>query len=80
MRLISFKSDDLHWQPGDVLVVRPQNSDEQVNELFDIFKEHNFDFDANTIVKLKEIDAGKKIAICSYFYHSVFYLKEKEKK
>ena len=58
--MISFNSDHLHWQPGDVLVVRPQNSDAQVDELFDIFKEHDFNFGPNTIVKLNEIDAGKK--------------------
>lgn len=60
MRLISFKSDNLHWQPGDVLVVRPQNSDEQVNELFEIFQEHNFDFGPETIIQVCEIDDGKK--------------------
>ncbi|XP_031633473.1 NADPH-dependent diflavin oxidoreductase 1 [Contarinia nasturtii] len=57
VRLISFKSDLLNWQPGDVLVVRPNNSDEQVDELFDIFNEHNFEFGADTIVQLHEIDA-----------------------
>ncbi|XP_055323259.1 NADPH-dependent diflavin oxidoreductase 1 [Sitodiplosis mosellana] len=57
VRLISFNSDNLHWQPGDVLVVRPQNSDAQVDELFEIFKEYDFDFGPNTIIKLSEIDA-----------------------
>lgn len=60
VRLISFKSDQLNWQPGDILVIRPQNSDEQINELFDIFNEHGFDFNADTIVQLTEIDAGKQ--------------------
>lgn len=59
MRLISFQSDNLHWHPGDILVLRPQNSDEQVAELFDIFSEHGLDFDAKTIVQINEIDAGK---------------------
>lgn len=59
MRLISFKSDHLHWHPGDVLVVRPENSDERVNELFAICEEHGFNFGADTIVKVSEIDAGK---------------------
>lgn len=61
MRLISFKSDHLNWRPGDVLVVRPKNSDEQINELFDIFQEHGFDFGPETIVKLSEIDMGKRL-------------------
>lgn len=59
VRLISFKSDHVNWHPGDVLVVRPQNSDEQVTELFDIFKDHGFNFNADTIVQLNEFDAGK---------------------
>lgn len=59
VRLISFKSDHVHWRPGDVLVVRPKNSVEQVNELFDIFQEHGFELSADTAVQLREIDKGK---------------------
>lgn len=60
VRLISFSSENLSWKPGDVLVVRPENSDEQVDELFSIFSEYNFDFDAGTIINLSEIDSGKR--------------------
>lgn len=60
VRLISFKSENLHWQPGDVLIVRPENSDEQVNEFFAICQEHGFDFGTDSIVSITEIDAGKK--------------------
>lgn len=69
----------MHWQPGDILVVRPQNSDEQVQELFDIFMEYNFDFGANTIVKLNEIDAGKGKKNFKFYYFYImifFYLNE----
>lgn len=59
VRLISFRSEHLNWRPGDVLTVRPKNSNEQINELFDIFQEHGFDFGPDTIVQLSEIDMGK---------------------
>lgn len=49
------------WKPGDVLVVRPENSDAQVSELFSIFQEHGFDFHEKTIIKLMEYDSGEKI-------------------
>lgn len=60
VRLISFANHNLSWNPGDVLVVRPENSNEQVEDLFDIFQEHNFDFSAKTIINLTAIDSGKK--------------------
>lgn len=68
----------MNWQPGDILVVRPKNSDDQVKELFDIFNEHGFHFDANTIVQIKEIDAGKtktQIFVCKlvFVYELVMY-------
>lgn len=50
--------ENVLWQPGDVLVVRPQNSDDQVDELFSIFNEHHFAFNASTIVQLREFDSG----------------------
>lgn len=53
----------MNWRPGDALVVRPENSNEQIDELFDIFQEHGFNFDPDTIVQLSEIDMGKIIYI-----------------
>lgn len=49
----------MNWRPGDVLIVRPKNSDEQINELFHIFQEHGFNFGPDTLVQLSEIDMGK---------------------
>ncbi|KAG5678793.1 hypothetical protein PVAND_008428 [Polypedilum vanderplanki] len=43
VRLISFNCE-LKWEIGDVAYVRPQNSKEAVDRLFEIFKEHNLDF------------------------------------
>lgn len=75
VRLISFASQNLSWNPGDVLVVRPANSDEQVEDLFNIFQEHNFDFSAKTIINLTAIDSGKntrkdRLIIFSFFFFS----------
>lgn len=64
MRLISLKSEQVNWQPGDVLVVRPKNSADQINELFEIFQEHGFDFGSDTVVQLSEIDMGKQVYSC----------------
>lgn len=60
VRLISFRSEQVNWRPGDVLTVRPKNSNEQIDELFNIFQEHGFDFDVDSIVQLSEIDMGKR--------------------
>ncbi|XP_055908983.1 NADPH-dependent diflavin oxidoreductase 1 isoform X2 [Eupeodes corollae] len=56
VRLIKLKysSKNLTWNPGDIIQVRPCNSDEKVNELFDILDEHNLGFDRNTLVEFKE--------------------------
>lgn len=70
--MISFKSDSLHWQPGDVLIVRPENSDEQVNELFEICQEHGFDFGPDTLIKITEFDDGKKKVIVFFKFFVLF--------
>ncbi|KAM8709221.1 hypothetical protein ACLKA7_016089 [Drosophila subpalustris] len=40
------------WQPGDVLDVQPQNSSENIQEFFDLLKEHNLEFNASTVVEV----------------------------
>lgn len=42
-----------------MLVVRPQNSDEQVDELFRVFDEHNLALHADTRIRITEVDSGK---------------------
>lgn len=63
---MSFDAEHLNWSPGDIVTVRPQNSDEQVTDLFKLFEEHNFPFSETTIIQIQEIDSGK------YFY--LFFL------
>ncbi|XP_037945480.1 NADPH-dependent diflavin oxidoreductase 1-like, partial [Teleopsis dalmanni] len=56
VRLLSFThSKDVNWQPGDVLQLRPCNSDANVSAFFELIKEHNINFNANTIIELSTI-------------------------
>lgn len=58
-----------------MLVVRPENSDEQVKELLKLFDENNFGFNADTIIRINEIDSGKiKINILHYISTNLFIL------
>lgn len=52
LRLGSNGSEMPTWQPGDVIDVQPHNSSERVDEFFDLLKEHNLAFDANTVVEV----------------------------
>lgn len=42
-----------------MVAVKPNNPDEKVKRLFELFKEHNLDFDANTVVSVNKTDNGK---------------------
>jgi sulfite reductase alpha subunit-like flavoprotein len=56
VRLVSFQCD-LKWEIGDVAYVRPKNSEEAVDKLFEIFKEYDLDFaDGNECCVLLEDD------------------------
>lgn len=52
LRLGSNGSELPTWQPGDVIDVQPHNSSERVDEFFDLLKEHNLNFNANTVVEV----------------------------
>jgi hypothetical protein len=39
---------------GDVVYIRPKNSSENVNRLFELFSEHELDFSADTCVQLED--------------------------
>lgn len=58
VRLISFNSKHIEWSPGDVLVVRPINSVEKVNDLFNVFSEHNLQLFPETLIQCHQIDPG----------------------
>ncbi|KAH8301111.1 hypothetical protein KR018_001825 [Drosophila ironensis] len=45
-------AQDLHWQPGDVIDVQPQNSSDNVQTFFELLREHELDFGENTLVEV----------------------------
>ncbi|XP_053670294.1 NADPH-dependent diflavin oxidoreductase 1 [Anopheles nili] len=57
VRMITFEKKCIPWSSGDVLYVRPYNSAENVNELFDIFHQLELVLDKDTIIELKAIDS-----------------------
>lgn len=59
VRLISFKCNNLKWNVGDVAYIRPRNSLDNVDRLFDVFKEHNLNFGSQYV--MLEGDDGKSI-------------------
>ncbi|XP_034483371.1 NADPH-dependent diflavin oxidoreductase 1 [Drosophila innubila] len=52
LQLSGNNCETITWQPGDVLEVQPQNSSESIQELFDLLKEHNLEFNASTVVEV----------------------------
>ncbi|XP_058465305.1 NADPH-dependent diflavin oxidoreductase 1 [Malaya genurostris] len=57
VRLITFPKKNVDWKPGDVVYVRPHNSPEDVDRLFELFQDHNLNWFKETVVLLKEIDS-----------------------
>jgi len=58
VRLISFDAKNIEWSPGDILIVRPENSTENVNALFQLFNDNNLPIYPETVVSIKEFDSG----------------------
>lgn len=57
VRLLSFeRKSNVKWEAGDVAYIRPRNSVENVDCLFDIFKEHNLNDFYSHYVKLEGDD------------------------
>lgn len=60
VRLISFEvPDNVQWSPGDVVMIRPKNSQKTINDLFKIFQENGLKLYPDTIVELEPIYSGK---------------------
>lgn len=66
VRLISFNSKNIKWSPGDVLVVRPINSKETVDDLFKLFSEHNLQLFPETLIHCHQIDPGKRSKLLAH--------------
>lgn len=57
-RLMSLKclnENKLSYKPGDILNLRPRNSKEDIEELFEIFRSHNLDIEPNYKLSVKEM-------------------------
>ncbi|XP_076249264.1 NADPH-dependent diflavin oxidoreductase 1 isoform X2 [Calliopsis andreniformis] len=54
VRLIKLKSDNINYQPGDVLYVRPKNSVLQIEKFLSILSSNNVHLDPNTIVQVSK--------------------------
>ncbi|XP_065078561.1 NADPH-dependent diflavin oxidoreductase 1 [Ochlerotatus camptorhynchus] len=57
VRFITFTKKAVDWKPGDVVYVRPHNSPEDVDQLFELFQEHNLGLHKDTVVLVEEIDS-----------------------
>jgi sulfite reductase alpha subunit-like flavoprotein len=58
VRLISFSTEGNSWEPGDVVYVRPQNSKEQVDALFELFVASHLSWYPDTVLQIEEITRG----------------------
>ncbi|XP_043250700.1 NADPH-dependent diflavin oxidoreductase 1 isoform X1 [Colletes gigas] len=54
VRLIKLKSDDINYQPGDVVYVRPKNSKEQVDKFFSILNSNNVQLSPDMKIQVSE--------------------------
>lgn len=61
VRLLTFDASLAKWNPGDVLLCRPKNSSEKVEQLFNLFSQNNLNLHRSTIILINEIDDGKWI-------------------
>ncbi|KAJ8715776.1 hypothetical protein PYW07_010258 [Mythimna separata] len=63
VRMITLKTADdtkLNYKPGDIFNIRPRNSKEEVEDLFNIFKEHNIDIKPHYNLVVEEYHDGKQ--------------------
>ncbi|XP_017790394.1 PREDICTED: NADPH-dependent diflavin oxidoreductase 1, partial [Habropoda laboriosa] len=54
VRLIKFKSDNINYQPGDIVYVRPKNSKKQVERFFDILNDNNVQLHPDMLIQVSE--------------------------
>ncbi|KAL0122246.1 hypothetical protein PUN28_007176 [Cardiocondyla obscurior] len=54
VRLIKIQADDIKYNPGDVIYIRPKNTEEQVKRFFDILHEHDIKLYPCTMIQVSE--------------------------
>lgn len=70
VRLLSFDSKKLSWAPGDILNLRPQNSEETVDAFFALLEEHQVAIYPETMVRITEKSQGES-KIFRELYHNI---------
>ncbi|KAG5324523.1 NDOR1 oxidoreductase, partial [Acromyrmex heyeri] len=54
VRLITIEANNINYDPGDVIYIRPKNTIEQVKRFFDILHEHDIKLFPDTIIQVSE--------------------------
>ncbi|CAL7938703.1 unnamed protein product [Xylocopa violacea] len=54
VRLIKFRSDNVNYQPGDIVYVRPRNSKKQVERFFNILSDNNVHLNPDMLIQVSE--------------------------
>ena len=65
--MITLKTADetkLSYKPGDIFNIRPRNNKEEVEDLFNIFKEHNIDIKPHYNLIVEEYHDGEFFFYC----------------
>lgn len=54
VRLIKFRSDNINYQPGDIVYVRPKNSQKQIEKFFNILNDNNVQLNPDMLIQVTE--------------------------
>ncbi|KZC12155.1 NADPH-dependent diflavin oxidoreductase 1 [Dufourea novaeangliae] len=54
VRLIKLKSDNINYQAGDVVYVRPKNSNQQIDKFFNVLSSNNVQLDPDMRIQVSE--------------------------
>lgn len=54
VRLIKIHADNIRYDPGDVIYIRPKNTVEQVKRFFDILQKHDIKLFPDTTIRISE--------------------------
>ncbi|CAD6241877.1 GSCOCT00009352001.2-RA-CDS [Cotesia congregata] len=54
IKLLFNNDNNIDYEPGDVIYLRPENSLQQIDNFFELLKQHNIPINKNTIIKLNK--------------------------
>lgn len=63
VRLLKFKIENIEYQPGDILYVRPKNSVEQIKSFFDLLHELYVPLYSHTVISITEKEIKLPMAL-----------------